>query len=227
MCRSDPQVAPLGELLDDRRAERRQVVRAAARHETVVDDDLLVEHDGARVAQVGAHARPRRDLAARHHTGFDERPRPVADRRDRLAALEELPDEGHGVRIHAQLVGVDRPAGKQQRVVLADRRCRHEGVDGERAGVVEVVVARRDLAVVDGQQLDVRTGAGQRPERLLELDALNAVRRQDRHPLAAECVGHAPAPFVVGLRPQTGPQRCNPVSGDERPSSWGVRSILG
>jgi hypothetical protein len=37
----------LGELLDDRRAERVQVLRRAARRDVPVDHDLFVEHLGA------------------------------------------------------------------------------------------------------------------------------------------------------------------------------------
>ena len=50
-------VRALGELLDHLRAEGRQVVGIAARHETLIGHDLLVHHVGARVAQVGANAR--------------------------------------------------------------------------------------------------------------------------------------------------------------------------
>src|SRR3954452_7688223 len=47
------------ELLDDRGAERVEVVRLAAGHQVAVDDDLLVHPPGAGVAQVGLQRRPR------------------------------------------------------------------------------------------------------------------------------------------------------------------------
>ena len=57
-------VAALGELLDDLGAEGRQVVGLAAGHEALVDDDLLVDPVGARVAQVRLQRRPRGHRAA-------------------------------------------------------------------------------------------------------------------------------------------------------------------
>jgi hypothetical protein len=47
----------VGELLDARRAERREVGRRATGDQIAVDHDLLVDEVGARVAKVGANAR--------------------------------------------------------------------------------------------------------------------------------------------------------------------------
>src|SRR3954470_14149666 len=77
-------VLALGELLDDLGAEGRQVIGVARGDETVVDDDLLVDPVAARVADVRLERRPRGDRAALEHTGFDERPGPVADDADRI-----------------------------------------------------------------------------------------------------------------------------------------------
>src|SRR4051794_5987344 len=115
-------VLALGELLDDLGAERRKVVRVAARNQALIGDDLLVEHLGAGVAQVGAHARVGGELAALYDAGIDERPRTVAERPDRLALLEEGPDEVHRVVVDAQLVGVHGPAREDQGVVVVRRR---------------------------------------------------------------------------------------------------------
>jgi hypothetical protein len=60
----------------------------------------------------------------------------------------------------------------------------------EGARVLEVVVARLDLAVVDRHQFDIRPGVGDRGPRLLELDAFDAVRRQDRDLLPGELIAH-------------------------------------
>src|SRR6187399_709165 len=70
-------VPAFAELLDDLGAERRQVVGLAARHEALVDDDLLVDPGAAGVADVGLQRRPRRDRAALQDVRLDERPRPV------------------------------------------------------------------------------------------------------------------------------------------------------
>src|SRR4051794_25700986 len=87
-------VPALGQLLEHLRAEGGEVVRLAARREPGVDVDLLVDPGRAGVPQVRPEARPRRDRAPAHDVRLDEGPRPVADRRDRLALL----DEGAGER---------------------------------------------------------------------------------------------------------------------------------
>src|SRR6185312_8187867 len=78
-------VRAFGELLDDLSAERRQVVGLAAGDEAAVGDDLLVDPVGARVAQVGLEAGPRRQPDAVHDAGLGQHPRRVADRPDGLA----------------------------------------------------------------------------------------------------------------------------------------------
>src|SRR4051812_4033302 len=83
-------VPALGELLDDLVAEGGQVVGAAARHEPLIDDDLLVDHVRARIAQVGSQARERRDAPSGQDAGLEQRPGPVADGADRLAGVEEV-----------------------------------------------------------------------------------------------------------------------------------------
>src|SRR3954454_1171309 len=79
----------VSELADDAVAEGRQVVRGAARGEVAVGDDLLVDDVGARVAEIGAQARERGQAATTDDPGLQQRPRAVADRRGRLAGLDE------------------------------------------------------------------------------------------------------------------------------------------
>ena len=50
--------------------------------------------------------------------GLDQHPRRVANRRDRLPGFVEVADEGDGVLVGAQQVGVDLPAGNDERIVL-------------------------------------------------------------------------------------------------------------
>ena len=111
-------VLAFGELLDNLRAERGQVVGSAAGHQALVGDDLLVDPGAAGVADVGGQGRPRGQGAAADHVGFDQRPRSVADHPGRLAGLEEAADEAHRIAVSAELVRADRAAGHQQGVVV-------------------------------------------------------------------------------------------------------------
>src|SRR5205809_393645 len=124
-------VPTLAELLDDLLVERRQVVRLAARDETLVDHDLLVDPLAPGVADVGLEARPRRDLAAAYHARFDQHPRAVADDANRLALLEEVAHEGDGVLVRAHRVRVPDPTRDHERVVVGDARFLDDTVDAE------------------------------------------------------------------------------------------------
>jgi amino acid efflux transporter len=111
----------VGERLEEVGAEGGQVVGVAAGDEVAVLDDLLVDPFGPGVAQVGLEAGPAGDGAAAHDVGLDEGPRRVADRRDGLAAGDEVADERDGVRVGAQRVGVRDAAGEHERVEVVDR----------------------------------------------------------------------------------------------------------
>src|SRR5918998_5618195 len=80
----------LGELLlDDLRAEGRQVVGVPARDQALVGDNLLVHPGAPGVADVCLKGRVGGQRAAPHHVRFDERPRAVADHADRLGSFED------------------------------------------------------------------------------------------------------------------------------------------
>src|SRR5215218_11312261 len=64
-------VPALADLFDELVAEGREVVRLAARHETVVDVHLLVDPVASRVADVGLQARPGRERAVADDVGLD------------------------------------------------------------------------------------------------------------------------------------------------------------
>src|SRR5829696_1964674 len=129
-------VAALADLLGELVAERRQIVGPAARHEAVVDHDLLIDPVAARVADVGSQAGPRRDLAVAQHISFHERPGAVADDRHRLLRLEERAHEPHGVVVRAQEVRVGDAAGQHESVVVALTRLLNRLVDLERVALV-------------------------------------------------------------------------------------------
>jgi amino acid efflux transporter len=112
----------VGDGLEEGRVEGREVVGVAARDEVAVLHDLLVDPLRSGVAQVGLQARPARDRAAAHDVGLDERPRGVADRGHRLATGDEVADEGDGVGVGAQCIGVRDAAGQHQGVEVVDGR---------------------------------------------------------------------------------------------------------
>src|SRR5439155_25097923 len=59
-------VPALGELLEELRVERREVIGLPTRDEAVVHDDLAIHPVGAGVAEVRLQRRPRRDGASLH-----------------------------------------------------------------------------------------------------------------------------------------------------------------
>jgi len=115
----------------------------------------------------------------------------VADDADGLAGRDEVAHEAHRILVHPQPVGVARPAGQEQRVVVGDRRVAHLAIDRECAGRLEVAVHRLDLAVVERQQVGLRAGVLHDRARLLQLDLLEAVGGEDRDLQVAKFVRHA------------------------------------
>ena len=178
----------LGELLDDLGAERREVIGVARRHETLIDDDLLIDDVAPGVADIGADARIRRERPAADEIGFDQRPGAMADHADRLAARKECLQERDHVVVLAQVVGVGDAAGENQSVVIVGGRVGDDGVDGELPGRLEIVVHRLDLSGFQRDQLGCGAGVLDRLARLLELDPLDAVGGEDRDLLALQFI---------------------------------------
>src|SRR5206468_8892463 len=121
-------------------------------------------------------------------------PRAVADDAHRLALLREVAHEADRVLVQAQLIGVPDAAGYEQRVVIRGLDLLDGLVDREAVRRVEVVEPT-DLAVVDRDQLGLRSGRLERLARLRQLDLLEHVGREDRDPLAVQ-LAHV-APFVA------------------------------
>jgi hypothetical protein len=113
----------------------------------------------------------------------------VADRRHRLALPEEVADEGDGVLVRPELIRVSDAAGEHERVVLVGARLLDGAVDRDPVGRIEVVEPL-DLAVLEGDDLDRRARVLERLPRLDQLDLLEHVGGEDRHPLALELVRH-------------------------------------
>src|SRR2546421_1301011 len=182
-------VTALRELLDDLCVEGGQVVGLAARDEPGVDDDFLVDPVRTRVAKVGLQARPGRDRAALYDTGLDQRPRPVADDADRLAARREVADERDDVLVRPELVGVRHAAREDEPVVIRRLRLLDRLVDLEAAALVEVLPSL-NLAVLDRDQLRLAAGLLDRLPRLGQLGLLDTLRRDEGDLLALQLVCH-------------------------------------
>src|SRR5690606_35072978 len=183
------------ERLDGGRAERLEVLRAAAADERVrpvlADPHLLVDPGGARVAEVGADARIRGHGAAADDVGLDERPAGVADDGDGLARVEERLRELDRLGLGAQVVGVGDAAGQQQAVELGVVGDLHGRVDLEGVGPVEVV-ERLEATGLGGDEAGGAARLLDGLPRLGELDLLGSLRgAQEGDGLALKVgVGH-------------------------------------
>ena len=121
----------------------------------------------------------RRQRCVARDVGLDEHPRRVADGRDRLACVEELADELHGVLVGPHCVRVADPAGKDERVVVVRARILDGAVDRERVRLV-VVVEPLDLALLERHQVDLAARVLHSLPRLRQLDLLDHVGCKER-----------------------------------------------
>src|SRR3984885_11110759 len=106
----------LAELLDHMPVEGRDVGRLPTRNETLIYHNLAVDPVCTGILQVSFQRGPRCDGAPAYDVRLDKCPRPVADRRDRLALVKELAHECNCLGQCAQLVGIGDTARQQQRV---------------------------------------------------------------------------------------------------------------
>jgi len=96
-----------GQGCDDLVAEGGDVLGFAAGDEVAVLDDFFVDPGGAGVFEVGVDGGPGGDGFAFDDVGFDQAPGAVADSGYGFSRFYELLDEGDGVFVGAELVGVD------------------------------------------------------------------------------------------------------------------------
>jgi hypothetical protein len=95
----------------------------------------------------------RGSLAAAKRIRFHQQPGAVADRGNRLAALDEVSHHLHGFFINAQKIWVDLPAGQNQGVELLRLHILRLEIDGHGIAPILLVPAL-DLAGFDGCDLD-------------------------------------------------------------------------
>ena len=113
----------------------RLVTILAVGHRGLVDDLAPAFRRSVRIE------RPAGRLAPAQQVGLDQQPRPVADRRDRLARCGEGADQiDHPCSVRSA-VGIADPAGQDQRVIIVHRRPRRSS--GRADGLARIVVDRR------------------------------------------------------------------------------------
>jgi hypothetical protein len=98
--------------MNHRVVELRNIIGLAAGRQILIGDIHFIDPVAAGVANVGLQRRPRSQAASANDVSFDQRPRRMTNRRDRLARIKERPHEPHGFLIHTQLVGVCNAARK-------------------------------------------------------------------------------------------------------------------
>src|SRR4051812_10523061 len=210
------------ETVDDLLAESLEVIRLAARDEYagtgLVDVYLFVHPRPARVADVGLQARPARQRSPLDDAGFHQRPRAVADHRNRLARLSEGLREANCRRDRAQLVRVGHTAGEHQAVVRRHIRAVDRFVHVERVSLVEVV-ERLHLAVFGSDELRRAARSLYGLPRLGQLDLLDALGSdQERDRLAFEFISHTES--VAAERVTKRPQAIGRSVGRIGAGSW-------
>ena len=103
----------------------------------------------------------------------------MTDRRNGLAAFDELADEGDRVGVNPELVGIHRAAREKQGVIVGDRGVRDQPVNGEGACCLQIVLTRLNLTVMDRQHLGLCASPLQCLAGLFELDSLDPVGGED------------------------------------------------
>ena len=105
----------------------------------------------------------------------------------------ERADEGHRLRVDAELVRVDHAAGQEQCVEILHPRLGERHVDGD---VVTPVGELPPSHLAFDRRHDLRHGPGlvERLARLRELDLLETILDDDRHPLSFQFVRHGTLP---------------------------------
>ena len=101
----------LFDFLNDFGDEGINVARIVRRNDALVSGHLLVDPAAAGVDDIGADGNVRRDLAPLHGAGLDQQPGRVADGGNDPTRFNEGFDDGEGLVVGAQLVGVITPPG--------------------------------------------------------------------------------------------------------------------
>jgi hypothetical protein len=172
-------------LFDDLGREGLDIAGIAAGNKSLIDNHLLVDPVGAGIFHVGRHRVIGRHPAAFGDAGFDQHPRRVADRRKRFLAGIEIAHQRNRILVLAKQIGVDHPAGNDQRVILVDADRVDGAVDCDRLAPI-VAIPAPDFAGLERD--DVYSGAGFLEPQLghRQFRLLKAVGGEDGNPLVAD-----------------------------------------
>jgi hypothetical protein len=183
-------LASFGQSFDELIAEGGDVFGFAAGDEVAVLHDLFVDPVGTGVLEVGVDGGPGGDGLSFDYVGFNQAPGTVADGSDGFSGFDELFDEGDGVLVGAELVGVDLAAGEDEGVVVGGFDFVDEVIDFDGLSPVGVVPTL-DLAFFDGDDFDGGAGFFEILLGIGELDLLEAVGGEDGDLFAADLFGHS------------------------------------
>jgi hypothetical protein len=100
----------------------RKIVRLAAADQISFLDHLLVNPLRSGVAEISFQGRPGCDAPPARMAGFDNGPWTMTNRGHRFVRVKKGLHKGHGLRLYAQLVGIDDSAGQQQRIEIVRLR---------------------------------------------------------------------------------------------------------
>jgi len=145
-------LAGFGQGCDDLVAEGGDVFGLAAGDEVAVLDDFFVDPGGAGVFEVGVDGGPGGDGLSFDDVGFDQAPGAVADGGYGFSRFYELLDEGDGVFVGAELVGVDLAAREDEGIVVGGVDFVDEMIDFDGLAPVGLVPAL-DLPAFDREDL--------------------------------------------------------------------------
>jgi len=191
-------LAGFGQGFDELVAEGGDVFWFAAGDEVAVLHDLFVDPVGAGVFEVGVDGGPGGDGFSFDDVGLDQAPGAVADGGDGFAGFDELFDEGYGVLVGAELIGVDLAAREDEGVVVGGLDLVDEMVDFDGLAPVGVVPAL-DLAFFDGDDFDGGAGLFEVLLGIGEFDLLVAVGREDGDLFAVDWFGHFGSPVLLDI----------------------------
>lgn len=168
-------MAAFADFLDNLGAERIQVTGIARGDKGFIHHDCAVFPFAAGIFDIGTDGLIACDIAVLDHTGLNKQPWRMADRGQRLAAVEEVEHETHRISIGAQNVGIDLAARQHQRIIILHFGVLDMFVDRD-AFTPIILIPALDVVITDGEDGDVGSLFPKAFDRRKQLRFLKAVR---------------------------------------------------